>query len=181
MEEKMQIITSNEPEKKKTYKEVVAGKVYERQEITGLNMDILTYLYGQIDKYHLTRKPLNKIRQPYTPFPIDTEGTDTDKETVLLPQLSITEGREEQVIWVVELVDEDNPHLTYFVKPLLYAQQGVRELWIIEPKKRIVMVYHFEKDGFIPSIYQSARRIKVGIYKNFLLSHSEIFKSRSSD
>jgi len=176
MEEKMQIITNNEPEKKQIYKEIIQGEVYERQEITGLSMDILTYLYGQIDKYHLTRKPLNKIKQPYTPFPIDTE-----KETVLLPQLAITGGREEEVIWVIELVDEENPHLTYFVKPLLYAQQGVREVWIIEPKKRIIMVYHFEKDGYVPSIYQSARRIKVGIYKNFLLSHSEIFKSRTSD
>ncbi len=176
MEEKMQIITSNEPEKKQVYKEIIEGKTYERQEITGQNMDILTYLYGQIDKYHLTRKPLNKIRQPYTPFTVDTEN-----ETVLLPQLSITEGREEEVVWVIELVDENNPHLTYFVKPLLYAQQGVREVWIIDPKKRSILVYCFEKDGYIPNIYQSARRIKVGIYKNFLISHSEIFKSRTSD
>lgn len=45
----------------------------------------------------------------------------------------------------------------------IYAEAGVREYWIVDPKNRRTLVYFFEKDQF-PNIYTFEQPIPVGIY-----------------
>lgn len=48
--------------------------------------------------------------------------------------------------WVIEVTSPSNPQTDYGVKLFKYRTAGVREYWIVNPQKKTVIVYDFEKD-----------------------------------
>ena len=52
-----------------------------------------------------------------------------------------------------------------FTKLFKYRNSGVREYWIVDPAKEIVMVYQFEKETM--EQYAFGDDIPVGIYEEF--------------
>ena len=65
--------------------------------------------------------------------------------------------------WVVEIVSPSSRTMDYYIKLSEYKKAGVREYWIVDPDKQIVLVYAMEA-GDAPVIYGFDRGIKVGIY-----------------
>ena len=51
---------------------------------------------------------------------------------------------------------------------------GVREYWIVDPKKQTVLVYYFEKTAFDVRQYTFQERIKVNIYDDLWIDLREI-------
>ena len=54
---------------------------------------------------------------------------------------------------------------------LKYATAGVREYWIVDPMKRRVTVYFFEKE--LIEEYSFGEEVPVGIYNGFLITIPE--------
>ena len=54
-----------------------------------------------------------------------------------------------------------------FIKLSKYKNAGVREYWIIDPDKKVVMVWDFEKDDY--GIYGFRDKIPFGIYDGELV------------
>lgn len=54
-----------------------------------------------------------------------------------------------------------------FTKLFKYRNSGVREYWIVDPTKEIVMVYQFEKE--IMEQYGFGEEVKSGIYDDFVV------------
>ena len=52
-----------------------------------------------------------------------------------------------------------------YKKLLKYSTAGVREYWIVDPAKELVMVYRFENE--IMEEYSFGEDIPVGIYEDF--------------
>jgi len=48
--------------------------------------------------------------------------------------------------WVVEVTSPSNPQNDYGIKLFKYRTAGVREYWIVNPQKKSVTVFDFEKD-----------------------------------
>ncbi len=48
-----------------------------------------------------------------------------------------------------------------------YRTAGVREYWIVDPMKELVMVYKFEQEAM--EQYSFGENVPVGIYKDFIL------------
>ena len=57
--------------------------------------------------------------------------------------------------------------MDYFKKLFKYQAVGVREYWIVDPTKEIVMVYRFEKETM--EEYSFGEDVPVGIYEGFLI------------
>lgn len=67
--------------------------------------------------------------------------------------------------WIIEIVST-NWADDYIKKLHLYQENGVREYWIVDPKKNIVTVYFFEEQ--FSERYNFSDDIPVNIYKNNL-------------
>lgn len=55
--------------------------------------------------------------------------------------------------------------MDYFTKLFKYRIAGVREYWIVDPMKQMVIVYRFEKETM--EDYSFEDNIPVGIYEDF--------------
>ncbi|RKI41767.1 Uma2 family endonuclease [bacterium D16-51] len=74
--------------------------------------------------------------------------------------------------WIIEIVSPSSRPMDYNKKLLKYGTAGVREYWIVDPMKLLIMVYNFEHDTF--EQYSFSDKIKAGIYEDFEIDFAEI-------
>lgn len=67
--------------------------------------------------------------------------------------------------WIIEIISPGNKEMDYFKKLFKYQTAGVREYWIVDPIKEMVMVYRFDKETM--EEYSFGEDIPVGIYEGF--------------
>ncbi len=67
--------------------------------------------------------------------------------------------------WIIEIVSPTSRQMDYYKKLFKYRTAGVREYWIVDPAKELVMVYRFENE--IMEEYSFGEDIPVGIYEDF--------------
>lgn len=75
--------------------------------------------------------------------------------------------------FVIEIVSNSNPSDDYIRKLYYYKNYGVREYWIVDPKRKIVTVNYFEGNIFSVQ-YPFDAVIKVNIYDDLFVDFSEI-------
>ena len=74
--------------------------------------------------------------------------------------------------WIIEIVSPSSRPMDYNKKLLKYGTAGVREYWIVDPMKQLIMVYNFEYDTFEQSSFSD--KVKAGIYEDFEIDFAEI-------
>ena len=80
--------------------------------------------------------------------------------------------------FIIEIVSPGNPADDYIRKPYYYKNYGVREYWIVDPRRKIVTVNYFE--GNIVSVqYPFDSIIKINIYEDLFINFSEIANTLS--
>jgi len=67
--------------------------------------------------------------------------------------------------WIIEVISPGNKEMDYFKKLFKYHTAEVREYWIVDPIKEMVMVYRFEKETM--EEYSFGEDIPAGIYEGF--------------
>ncbi len=77
--------------------------------------------------------------------------------------------------FIIEIVSPSNPSDDYIKKAYYYKNYGVREYWIVDPKRKTVTVNYFEKNEVsIQLSFESA--IKVNIYDDLYINFADICK-----
>lgn len=66
--------------------------------------------------------------------------------------------------WIIEIVSPSSRPMDYNKKLFKYRTAGVREYWIVDPMKQLIMVYNFEQDTF--EQYSFSDKVKAGIYED---------------
>ncbi len=74
--------------------------------------------------------------------------------------------------WIIEIVSPSSRAMDYNKKLLKYGTAGVREYWIVDPIKQLIMVYNFEHDTF--EQYSFSDKVKAGIYEDFEIDFAGI-------
>lgn len=69
--------------------------------------------------------------------------------------------------WIIEIISPSNPGHDYIRKLNLYADAGVREYWIVDPRIEKVFVYYLEQTDFQIGTYTFHDKIKANIFKDF--------------
>ena len=64
--------------------------------------------------------------------------------------------------WVIEIVSPGSKRMDYFIKLFKYRTAGVKEYWIVDPDRKLVIVYEFDKDD--ANTYSFFDEVPVGIY-----------------
>lgn len=153
-------------------KELVMGKIYTRNPINKRIQTIANNFQQIAQKYKLTNKPLDVIFPPFESLKL-TEIANT----MVRPMLAVhTNNSPKQIDWVVDYVDSLDDVLSFCIKPNMYRNAGVSELWLIEPDEQIIVIYDFEKNHYLPKVVRTPQRLKVGIYKSLELSYSDVFR-----
>ena len=75
--------------------------------------------------------------------------------------------------FIIEIVSPSNPADDYIRKLYYYKNAGVREYWIVDPRRKIVTVNYFEGD-VLNIQYSFEATIKVNIYEDLYINFSEI-------
>lgn len=127
--------------------ELIKGYLYMLAAPTRIHQYILTELLFQI-KSHIQQ---NKGKCHVYPAPFDVRIFGDDS-TVVQPDISVicrTEmltdrGCSGAPDWLIEIASEGNSSHDYVTKLMQYQKAGVREYWIVDPKKNKVFVYNFE-------------------------------------
>lgn len=65
--------------------------------------------------------------------------------------------------WVIEVVSPSSKGMDYGRKQLLYFTAGVREYWVVDPAREVVIIYQASEE-WMPTFWRFRESIPVGIY-----------------
>ena len=178
LQPQLNIITLEEyeniPEDKRV--EVFDGVIYDMSSPSQIHQTISMELATLINTYIKEKKGLCKVF--HAPFDVKL----SDKPlTIVQPDLMIICDKDKldgkrcngAPDFIIEIVSPGNPEDDYIRKLYYYKNAGVREYWIVDPRRKVVTVNYFE--GNILNIqYSFDSVIKVNIYNDFLINFSEI-------
>lgn len=155
--------------------ELINGELYMMASASTIHQMLLTELFFSIVNYIKSKKGNCKAFTPIGVF------LHKDKYTYLEPDIAVicendkldNKGCHGAPDWVIEIVSPSSKKMDYVIKLTEYEKAGVREYWIVDPLKKIVMVYPLEKDG-APVMYHFTDKVPVGIYEDFSIDFAEI-------
>ena len=149
-----------------TRAELIDGVIYDMAPSPlRIHQEISMELSAAIFNYIKNNKGKCKV---YTaPFDVKLSNN-----TVVIPDISVIcdlsklteKGCTGAPDWVIEITSSNEVH-DYVTKPNLYQKYGIKEYWIVDPKKQSVTVYHFG-DDFDTERYSFSETIPVWIYKD---------------
>lgn len=75
--------------------------------------------------------------------------------------------------WVIEVVSPSSKSMDYYRKTSVYSEAGVREYWIVDPLKEIIIVYDFEQEE-APQLYHFSDKIKSKVLEGLTLDFTDL-------
>lgn len=75
--------------------------------------------------------------------------------------------------FIIEIISPSNPADDYIRKLYYYKNAGVREYWIVDPRRKIVTVNYFEAN-ILNNQYSFDSTIKVNIYEDLYINFPDI-------
>jgi len=150
--------------------ELIDGFIYDMSAPTGYHQLIA----GEI--YSMLRSQISEKGGDCRPFisPVDVQ-LDCDDRTIGQPDVLVLCDKSKYTSarivgapdFVVEILSKSTRSKDMYTKLYKYRNAGVREYWIVDPDKKRVLVWEFEKDDY--GIYGFRDKIPVGIYDGELV------------
>ena len=148
--------------------EIIDGVIYDMAAPTDIHQVIRDEVFARFHE-HIRKKKGKCIT---VTSPIDVQS-DCDNRTMVQPDVIIVCDRNKfkkgrifgAPDLVVEVLSDSTRKKDIVIKTSKYCNAGVREYWIVDPKKKRVHVYQFEED-YAPTIYTFADKVPVGIWNN---------------
>ena len=102
--------------------------------------------------------------------PVDTQ-LDCDDKTMVQPDVFVICDRDKITRrgifgapdFIIEILSKSTKRKDMFIKLTKYKNAGVREYWMVDPKKKIVLVYDFQNDDDV-KIYGFDAKVPVSIF-----------------
>ena len=146
--------------------ELIDGVIYDMGSPTGYHQLIAGQLYSILLSW------IQGGKGDCMPFisPMDVQ-LDYDNKTIVQPDVLILCDKSKytpaRIVgapdYVAEILSKSTRRKDIFIKLSKYKNAGVREYWMIDPDRKTVMVWNFEKDDEV-QMYGFRDRIPVGIY-----------------
>lgn len=155
--------------------ELIDGHMYMMAPPSRKHQRISTRLVSIIDCYIEEHK--GKCQVYAAPFAV---YLDERSNTYVEPDISVIcdsnklddSGCKGAPDWVIEIVSLASKQMDYYTKLFKYRTTGIREYWIVDPSKNLVVVYNFELGETEQYTLQDS--IKVGIYDELVIDFGSI-------
>lgn len=156
--------------------EIFDGIAYDMASPSEIHQTISTELITILNTYLRNQK--GTCRAFHAPF--DVKLSDNPL-TIVQPDLMIICDKDKldgkrcngAPDFIIEIVSLGNPADDYIRKLYYYKNAGVREYWIVDPRRKTVTVNYFEGNLFNIQ-YSFDSTIKVNIYNDLLINFSAI-------
>ena len=156
--------------------ELIDGRLFYMESPGLTHQTVYGELFYQISAYIKSKNGSCRIVPDF-----DTK-LDTTNDTIVRPDISricdpdkLTERRcEGAPDWIIEIVSPGNPKHDYLTKLELYQRTGVREYWIVDPRKKTVTVYRLDENDFDMTCYSFQDKVQVGIYDDLTIDFAVI-------
>ena len=156
--------------------EVFDGIIYDMASPSEVHQTISTELTTILNTYIKSKKGPCKVFHA----PFDVKLSDTPL-TIVQPDLMIVCDRDKldgkrcngAPDFIIEIISPSNPADDYIRKLYYYKNAGVREYWIVDPRRKTVTVNYFVKN-MLSLQYSFDSTIKVNIYDDLLVNFSDI-------
>jgi len=156
--------------------EVFEGVAYDMASPSEIHQTISTELTTILNTYIKSRKGPCKVF--HAPFDVKL---DNNPLTIVQPDLMIVCDKDKlddkrcngAPDFIIEIVSPANPSDDYIRKLYYYKNYGVREYWIVDPRRRTVTVNYFE-ENLLNVQYSFESTIKVNIYDDLYIDFSDI-------
>ncbi len=154
--------------------ELIDGQIYNMAPPSRKHQDILSFLHLAIGNYINQNGGNCKIYPaPFAVF------LGKDQYTYVEPDISVIcdpdklndRGCNGAPDWIIEIVSPGSKSMDYYTKLTLYRTAGVREYWIVDPQRQVILVYDMEH-GEGPVIRSFNDSISVMIYPGFSVDFS---------
>lgn len=150
--------------------ELIDGVIYDMSSPSFVHQGVAGEVYLQIANFIRYSKGECIARIA----PVDVR-LDCDNKTMVQPDVLVICDKSKIKRWgimgapdfVLEVLSKSTKRKDSLTKTSKYAAAGVREYWIIDPDKKKLLVYDFEKDTW-PALYGLHGKIPVGIYQGRL-------------
>ncbi len=148
--------------------ELIDGQIYYMAPPSVKHQRISSFLHNEI--YNFIKKKKGECEVLAAPFAVfldddDINYVEPDISIICDPSKLDDKGCHGAPDWVIEIVSPSSKPIDYMTKLFKYRTAGVREYWIVDPDKQMVMVYEFEKDTV--EQYNFREEVPVGIYEGF--------------
>lgn len=70
---------------------------------------------------------------------------------------------------VIEVVSPSSKKIDYYTKLILYRDAGVKEYWIVDPSRKMILMYSLEESE-APVIYRFSDTVPVGIMNDLCIT-----------
>ena len=146
--------------------ELIDGVLYDMAAPTSVHQMILSFLVRRLGNY--VEKNKGKCIVLASPFDVQL---DMDDKTMLQPDVVVICRRDRVRMkgaygapdLVIEILSPSTAAKDTLIKLPKYRNTGVRECWIVDPVKKQVWAYFFEK-GFTPARFSFAEKVPVMIW-----------------
>jgi Uma2 family endonuclease len=160
--------------------EIIYGKAYCMAAPDAYHQSILMELTRQIANY-LVGKPCKVY-----PAPFDVRlfyRRDEQDDTVVQPDITVVcdekkrgpEGCRGAPDFVAEILSPSNSAGEMLCKFDLYREAGVKEYWVLDPKRKTLHVYRFDSGTAFPRVYRPGETAPVGIFAGLSIDLEAVF------
>lgn len=146
--------------------ELIDGVIYDMTAPTTAHQQVLLYLGRKIGDHIFNHK--GKCVASIAPTDV---RLDMDNRTMVQPDILVVCERDQVIArriegapdLVIEILSPSTRRKDLHIKAGKYARAGVRELWLVDPRDRRVIIYGFE-DGDSIGLYTMRDQVPVGIF-----------------
>ena len=158
-----------------TRAELIDGQIYYMAPPSRPHQEILGALYRNIADYIYAKKGDCKIY--FAPFAVflnkdDINYVEPDISVICDPSKLDDKGCHGAPDWIIEIVSPGNPEHDYITKLGKYKTAGVREYWIVDPRRESITVYFFEGDVWAEH-YRFSDAVPANIYDDLTIDFSQ--------
>jgi len=156
--------------------EVFEGVIYDMASPSQVHQSISMQLSTVINNYILRKKGFCSIFS--APFDVklsDKPLTIVQPDIMVICDKNKLDGKRCNGApdFIIEIVSPGNPADDYIRKLYYYKNYGVREYWIVDPRRKTVTMNYFE-GNMLNIQYSFDSTIKVNIYDDLLINFSDI-------
>lgn len=156
--------------------ELIDGEIYYMAPPSRKHQDILSFLHLAIGNHIASNNGKCKIYPaPFAVFLFqdDSKYLEPDLSVICNKDKLNDRGCNGAPDWIIEIVSPGSRVMDYYTKLSLYREAGVREYWIVDPMKQMILVYDMEHNT-APAIFSFTDTIKSILYGNLEIDFSKL-------
>ena len=157
--------------------ELINGKLYYMEMPTRTHQKLAGGMYLSVANYIRSNNGSCEVYIPhFAVFPFGDEETYLEPDLTVVCDLSKLDekGCHGAPDWVVEVLSPGTGSKDMGIKLFKYRSAGVREYWIIDPERKLVIVYDFQNTEEAASLYSFDDEIPSRIFPKLVIRPADL-------